>query len=245
MAKRWVFVPDPAGRALNLILDKSIAVERPVVQAYLARVRANRRGAPAAEVIGALDKHYRRTVIGIGAAAGSAAAVPGVGTGAALASGMAEVAAFVSATAMYVLALAEVHDIPTHDPEVRRALVMAVLVGEGSLAAIEGGGAAAAGTGQHWAHVISRTSSKDALPGINNRFAQFFGLRFGARQGALILGRAVPMGIGAGIGALGNAALARAVIVSARHAFGPPPARLPGRVIDGTVGGPGGQGPSR
>jgi hypothetical protein len=48
----------------------------------------------------------------------------------------------------------------------------------------------------------------------------------------LLLGRAVPFGIGAGIGAAGNAALARGVIRAARRSFGPPPKRLHGRVID-------------
>jgi hypothetical protein len=56
--------------------------------------------------------------------------------------------------------------------------------------------------------------------------------RFGTRQGALLLGRALPLGIGAGIGAAGNAALARAAISTAREAFGPPPHEFPPRVID-------------
>jgi len=56
--------------------------------------------------------------------------------------------------------------------------------------------------------------------------------RFGARQGALLVGRALPLGIGAGIGAAGNAALARGAISTARRAFGPPPDLFPARVID-------------
>ena len=38
--------------------------------------------------------------------------------------------AFVSATALYVLALAELHGVPVSDPEVRRVLVVSVLFGE-------------------------------------------------------------------------------------------------------------------
>jgi hypothetical protein len=224
-----VYVPDPVGRALDVALDRSLAIEQPVVHAYVERVRSKRPGARPDEVIAHLERQYRRAVTGIGAAAGSAAAVPGIGTGAALASGMAEVVAFVSATAMYVLALAELHDIPTHDPHVRRELVMAVLLGEGSAAAIE---ASRAGGGAHWAHVISSTGSTNAAGG-HGGWSKLLVLRFGARQSALYLGRAVPMGIGAGIGAVGNAALARGAIASARRAFGPPPTRLPGRVIEG------------
>lgn len=236
IARRRVFVPDPVGHALDLMLDRSLAVEQPLVHAYLDRVRSRHPDARPDVVVSHLDKQYRRAVMGIGAAAGGAAAMPGIGTGAAIASGMAEVAAFVSATAMYVLALAEVHDIPTHDPEVRRELVMAVLLGEGSMLAVEGG-AAAVGMGGHWAHVINQTGSRNAVRGGPTQFSRLLLLRFGARQSALMLGRAVPMGIGAMIGAVGNAALATGAINSARRAFGEAPDRLPGRVIEGRVAG--------
>ena len=59
--------------------------------------------------------------------------------------------------------------------------------------------------------------------------------RFTTRQGALMLGRALPVGIGAGIGAVGNMALARASIKAARRAFGPPPSNFGPRVVDGTA----------
>ena len=74
-----------------------------------------------------LERHYLAAVIGLGGASGAAAAVPGAGTGIALATGAAEIAAFVSATGMYVLAVAEIHGVPVSDPQVRRALVLAVL----------------------------------------------------------------------------------------------------------------------
>jgi hypothetical protein len=127
-----------------------------------------------------------------------------------------------------VLAVAEVHGVPVSDPEVRRALVLAVLIGEGATAALEVGAMEA----PHWAQVIGRTTSRDKVAGINSRLAHLLVTRFGARQGALLLGRALPLGIGAGSGAAGNAALARAAIASARRAFGPPPRRFAPRVID-------------
>jgi hypothetical protein len=56
--------------------------------------------------------------------------------------------------------------------------------------------------------------------------------RFGSRQGALLLGRALPLGIGAGIGAAGNAALARLSIRASRRIFGPPPSTFGPRIVD-------------
>jgi hypothetical protein len=220
-------VPASVERTLDAALDKALAIQRPVVLAYLERVRGKRPRATPTEVIEQLERRYLTAVVGIGGASGAAAAVPGVGTGAAVATGAAEIAGFVSATAMYVLAVAEVHGVPVSDPEVRRALVLAVLLGEGATVALEGG----AGRAPHWAQVIGRNTSREKVAGINSRLAHLLLTRFGARQGALLVGRALPLGIGAGIGALGNAAVARAAIATARRAFGPAPDSMP-RVID-------------
>jgi hypothetical protein len=228
MGKRKVPIPSSIERVLDAALDKALVVQRPVVQAYLDRVRARQPHASPAMVVRQLERRYTAAAVGIGAASGGAAAVPGVGTTASVAAGAAEITAFVSATAMYVLALAELHGVPVSNPDVRRALVLGVLVGGEGAAAIE----AVDGAGRHWAQVINRPDAKGKIAGINSRLAHLLLTRFGARQGALLVGRALPLGIGAGIGAAGNAALARAAITAARRAFGPAPESFPGRVVD-------------
>jgi hypothetical protein len=223
-------VPVPAAveRVLDGALDKALAIQRPVVLAYLNRVRARRPDATPAQVIELLDRRYLAAVSGVGAAAGGTAALPGVGTAASVATGAAEITAFVSATAMYVLALAELHRMPVSDPQVRRALVLGTLVGSAGEAFLDGGAA----RDPHWAQLLNRPDAKERIGTVNSRLARLLVTRFGARQGALLLGRALPFGIGAGVGAAGNAALARAAIRTARRGFGPPPDRLPPRVID-------------
>jgi hypothetical protein len=213
-------------RVLDTALDKALAVQRPVVLAYLNRVRGRRPDLPPAELVRQLERRYAAAVAGIGAASGGAAALPGVGTATSVAAGAAEITAFVSATAMYVLALAELHQVPVSDPQVRRALVLGVLVGAPGEAALEAQG------GKHWAQVINRPDTKSRIGAINGRLGRLLVTRFGARQGALLVGRALPLGIGAGVGALGNVALAKAAISSARRAFGPPPEQFPARVVD-------------
>ena len=226
--RRRLPVPASLERTLDGALDRALAIQRPVVLSYLDRVRARRPDLSPEMVIAQLERRYVAAVAGIGAASGGAAAVPGVGTATSIAAGAAEITAFVSATAMYVLALAELHGVPVSDPEVRRALVLGVLVGSGGEAALERGELAT----KHWAKVINRPDSKGGLGGINSRLGHLLVSRFGARQGALLIGRALPMGIGAGVGALGNVALARAAISAARRAFGPAPAAFPARVVD-------------
>jgi hypothetical protein len=221
-------IPVPASleRVLDSALDKALAVQRPVVLRYLDHVR--RRDMAPADVQRQLERRYLAAVIGIGGAGGAAGAVPGVGTAAAVATGAAEITAFVSATAIYVLALAELHALPVSDPEVRRALVVSVMVGEGGEAVLAGANAGE----KHWAQVLARATPREKVAGMNPHFARLLLGRFGARQSALFLGRALPLGIGAAIGAGGNAALARGAIAVARKAFGPPPDRFPPRVVD-------------
>jgi hypothetical protein len=229
MGRRKVPVPAAVERALDTALDRALVIQRPVVLAYLERVKAKKNPhASPATVIEQLERRYLAATVGIGAASGGAAAMPGVGTATSLAAGAAEITAFVSATAMYVLALAELHGVPVSDPEVRRALVLGVLVGTGGATAIEG----ASGSGKYWAQVINRPDSKSKIAGINSRLGHLLLTRFGVRQGALLFGRALPLGIGAGIGAVGNAALAKSAVASARRAFGPAPASFPARVVD-------------
>ena len=224
-------VPVPRGveRILDTALDRALAIQRPAVVAYLDRVRRRRPHAAPVEVIEQLERRYVAAVIGTGAASGGAAALPGLGTGASLATGAAEITAFVSATALFVLALAEVHEVPLADPQVRRALVLTVLLGDVGAAAVAGADV----DPRHWARVLGRSQSKEAVGAVNARLAHLAVTRFGARQGALLAGRALPFGVGAGVGAAGNAALGRGAVRSARRLFGPPPDRFPGRVIDG------------
>ncbi len=227
--ERRIPIPAPVERGLDVALDRALDIQRPAVVTYLDRARAKRPDMTPAEVVAQLERRYLVAVAGLGAAAGGAAAVPGIGTAASLASGVAEITAFVSTTALYVLAVAEVHGVPISDPEVRRALVLVALLGDGATPALR-----AAGTdSKHWADVIARRGSKEKVAGLNSRLGRLLLTRFGARQGALYLGRALPMGIGAGVGALGNAALARAAIAATRKAFGPAPARFGPRIIEG------------
>lgn len=227
--RRRLIVPASVERALDTALDKALTIQRPMVQSYLDRVHRKHPEFTPAQVVRQLEKRYLAAVVGIGGASGAAAAVPGAGTAASIASGAAEITAFVSASALYVLALAELHGVPVSDPEVRRALVVSVLVGESGVAALEGGAAVAH---THWAHVLTRATPRDKVAGINGHLARLLVRRLGTRQGALLVGRALPLGIGAAIGAGGNAALARGAIAAARKAFGPAPDHFPPRVVD-------------
>lgn len=222
-------LPRSVESTLDSALDRALAVQQPVVRAYVDRLRSRNPTATPFDVVRMLERHYMSAVVSTGAASGGASALPGVGTVASVATSAAEIAAFVSASAMYVLSLAEVYGIPVNDPQVRRAMVLTVLLGD----AAEGAVASATGvTSRHWARALSSSARRDTIRGLNGTLATMLVRRFGVRQGALVAGRALPFGVGAGVGAVGNAALARGVIGSARKAFGAPPAHFTARVVD-------------
>jgi hypothetical protein len=72
----------------------------------------------------------------------------------------------------------------------------------------------------------------EAVGLLNSGLTKKLGTHFAARQAPLVVGRAIPLGIGAGIGAAGNLALGRTAIRAVRRAFGPPPAQFPPRTVD-------------
>jgi hypothetical protein len=54
--------------------------------------------------------------------------------------------------------------------------------------------------------------------------------RFATAAGASWVGKALPFGVGAAVGGVGNGILGRRVVVGARRAFGIPPARVPDEI---------------
>jgi len=120
--------PGAAAKALSNILERGARVQAPAVEAYVQRLRRANPGASPAEIITKLEKRYLAAVMASGAAVGSAAAFPGIGTITALSAVAGETVVFLEATALFVLAVAEVHGIPAGHREHRRALVLSVLV---------------------------------------------------------------------------------------------------------------------
>lgn len=218
-----VAVKGISGRMLKAAVERALRIQQPTIAAHIAKIRRDRPDATPAEVIAGLDKQYLLAAGGLGAAAGGAAFVPGIGTAASLAAGAAEVVAVLDASALYTLALAEVHGQPMENVERRRALVLAIILGEGGAALMR----KATGRSKNWAQGLADAVPLPKLGPINQILVRWFVKRFAVRQGALALGRALPFGAGAVIGATGNVAIARSVIRSAERAFGPPPERWP------------------
>ena len=161
-----------------------------------------------------------------GAAVGSAAAFPGIGTLAAMSAVAGETVVFLEATSVYVLAVAEVFGIPADHRERRRALVLSVLVGEDSKHAV----ADLLGPGRTSGSWISDGAATLPLPAVsqlNSRLLKYFVKRYTLKRGAIAFGKLLPVGIGAVVGGVGNRLMGKRIVTNARKAFGNPPPRWP------------------
>jgi hypothetical protein len=218
--------PKVSARALAHIIERSSRIQGPAASAYVERLRRANPGAVPAVIVSKLEKRYLAAVTASGAAVGSAAVLPGIGTVAVLSAAAGETAVFLEATAFFALAVAAVHGVPAENRERRRALVLAVLVGDDTKHAITeliGPGR----TSGAWLAEGVASLPMPALSQLNSRLLKYAVRRYALRRGALLLGKMLPIGIGAIVGAVGNRAVGKKIVRNARRAFGTPPARWP------------------
>lgn len=217
-------------------VEKAIGIQQPPVAGYVTWLRRAQPNATPAQLIATLEKQYLATVTGAGAAVGGVAAAPAVGTAAAFALSGAETVFFLEITALFVLAVAEVHGIRIADVERRRTLLLAIVLGDNGAMLVE---KMAGRTGEHWGDLLPDAIPLSSVTAVNKTLSRWFIRRYGSKQGALAIGQLAPLGIGAAIGAAGNHAFGRTVVTTSRRVFGPPRAWFandgPVMIIEGTV----------
>ncbi|GAB3033176.1 hypothetical protein GCM10027052_07960 [Parafrigoribacterium mesophilum] len=232
MAKDRQVTTDAFGvRTVERSVERLLSVQRPLVLAHLRRIRTQHPDADPAQVIAILERRFLAAVTSGGAAVGASAVIPGVGVGISLALSGAETAGFLEASALFAQSVTEVHGIAVEDPERARTLVMAMMLGSAGSDLVKQLAQEAAGTGgtrsRFWGELVTKNLPKTALGQIGSRVRRAFVRRFTATQGANVVGRVIPFGVGAVIGGVGNRLLGRKIVASSRTAFGPPPADFP------------------
>jgi hypothetical protein len=207
--------------------DKLLSVQRPVVLAHLRSIRRGRPDATPEQVIRILERRYLTAVTTGGAAVGASAALPVVGIGTSMALSAVETGGFLEASALYAQSVTELHGIAVDDPDRARALVMTLILGPAGTTLVKQLAGQVAGTGPartaFWGELITKNLPKATVDKIADQLKKSFIRRFGASQGASIIGRAIPFGIGAIVGGTGNHLLGRQIIRGTREAFGDTP----------------------
>jgi len=154
------------------------------------------------EKLNALSASFARELAAVGAAAGMAAATPLVGTGATLMAATVELSWFTARAGDLILTIAALHGRPTPTVDERKAWVMAVLI-FGSTAR-QGLTGVANELGAGLSDVNPSKLSIATLRAANNMMSRLVVRRYGTRRGAIALGTALPLGIGAVVGAGAN-----------------------------------------
>ena len=196
------------------------------MRAYVAKLRRSNPDATPAQIVTKLEKHYLAAVMASGAAVGSAAAFPGIGTLTALSAVAGETVLFLETTAAFALAVAEVHGIPVEDRERRRNLVLGVLVGDAGKGAVKDLLGAGRTSGAWLAE--AELLPLPVVSQLNSRLTQYFVKKYTMKRAAMAFGKLLPVGIGAAVGGGGNRMMGKKIVANARSAFGPAPARWPG-----------------
>jgi hypothetical protein len=210
----------PISKALLPAIDHLIDARYAPARASAARLRdASWDGPPrtAEQIADALIASTRRELAAIGAAAGGAAAVPGVGTAASMAASTADVSWTVTRLGELIMAIGTAYGHTSDSIEERRAWVLSVLgMATGASKGVRGLAQQVGSRGG--ARLVSAIPTA-GVARVNRVLGGRIITKFGTQQGVIRLGRLVPFGVGAAIGAAGNAALVQVVGVQAKRFF--------------------------
>jgi len=201
--------------------EKALDLQQPVAQANVERLRRVHPDSSPAELIVHLDRAYLATGFLSGAASGAAAVGgPQVGIPAAVVN----LLAFTEASVLYVLSAAEVHGVHPEDRERRMLLVMTVMLGNRATKAVN---KSVGRIGPHWSKQIIDAVPMSKINQLNSVLGPRFVTKYGTTQGVLVLGKQLPLGIGALLGGAGNLVIARGIVMSVRKVLGEAPAEWP------------------
>ncbi len=221
--------------AVHNMLLKAVEVQRPLVLANLRRLRKRYPHATAFELSQRLERDFLSGMGTGGAAIGATAIIPGVGTVAALGISAAATVVFLEATALYAQSIAELHGVRLQNPEAAQITVMAIILGDEGQAMLQGLTGHALGTGknpmQAWGKSVSKSVPLTAIRSVLAPMQKRFLKKMAVRGSASVVGKALPFGIGAAVGGVGNYMMGRAVVASAKRAFGPPPMDIPAPLL--------------
>ena len=179
------------------------------------------------EKIKALTDSFAREVGAAGAAAGAVASSPAFGTTATLLTATAELGWFTARAGDLILTIAALHGRPDPTVDERRAWLLAVLIYGGSARDEFTRAVNEASTGMVPVGP-ERRLPVGAIQLANRVMSKALFRKYGARRGLAAVGRMIPLGIGAVIGATANYAAIHSLARNADEFF----ARLPYSAID-------------
>lgn len=213
------------GTLLIQTLDKTMSWQSSAITGYVGALHKRKKDETPAEIQKRIDAHYLNLVTGTGGAAGGSAVLPGVGIITGLAAVTGESLLFLEASAWHTLASATLRNIDITDPQRRRTLILAAMSGA------EGTAIMASLLGEESLRKQTKTSVNSLLPRLgipqlgaaNRLLIREARKRLMKNARMAIIGKLLPFGIGAAVGASANRKLGGILIRSTRASLGPLP----------------------
>ncbi|MCL2514795.1 MAG: hypothetical protein FWD85_02570 [Microbacteriaceae bacterium] len=224
---------DEEGRAKSRLLpntfeksiDRLMNVQRPVVLAHLEGIRRRHPNATAEQLHFVLEQRYLTAVTTTGAATGATAVIPAIGTITALALSAAETVAFLETTALFAQSVAELHGVTVDDPDRARGLVLSLMLGKEGSEIIQQFGlemvSEDVSRAGYWGTMVTESLPNAFMKPLLGKLKTTFMKKVASHQFGSVIGRALPYGLGAAVGGIGNNLLGRRVTRAARGAFPP------------------------
>lgn len=214
-------------RWLSLV-DAALKVQAPLAHSYVEKLRDAHPEATERQLLEHVTTRFVALTTLTGAGIGGVAALPGLGTAAALGLTVGEGVSFAEACAFLTLSAAEIHGVDMAEQSTRRLVLMGVLSGERGTEII----AKAMGKqGLQWNAVLG--GGGGFLPGLVSRqLSRYVRRRVVVRTGKLWMVRLLPFGIGAVLGGIGARSVAHSVVEAMLEIFSHG-ATLEGELADG------------
>jgi hypothetical protein len=199
-----------AVRAVDYVIENRVSD----AESMLRRARTSAPGATGRVHADMVVARVAREMATVGALTGAVAVAPGVGTGTALATGAADVGVAFGRIATMVMAVGLAFEVDLTALEVRKDFVYGVLAGSESQLTDQERKAGQMKR-QLGKQAVGRKGTLPAMAHVNEIFASRLGVRMVEKlvtqELALKLATLLPLGIGAGVGAIGNRALVTSV----------------------------------
>lgn len=209
------------------MIDTALRLQAPAAASYVRKLREKKPHATDDELVEDVCRKFTALMTATGAGIGGAAALPGIGTAAAVGLTVGEGASFAEACAFLTLAVAAIRGVDMKDADTRRIVMLGVLGGDKGTEII----AKALGKqGLQWNTVLAGGGGSIVPRLIHTQVSRWIKRKVVARAGTLWLGRLLPFGIGAVIGGVGNRTIARSVTEAVREIFAQGPT-VPGEVV--------------
>lgn len=207
-------LPDRAADlSVEKTFEKAFIQAKEVAVTQVERIRERNPQITQEELIKKLERRYISEVTSSGTVTGAAAAVPGVGTLAALGMTMGGAGVFLTSTIVYVYAMLETVNAQLEDIDHERALVLTILAGGSASQTVN---KIAKRVGVHWSNKLLQKIPGDSLRAINRLLGRNFVTKVGTKQGIVVLGKVIPFGIGAAVGGSLSFAMGHGMIKATR-----------------------------